>query len=185
MITQPYESAITAARAVLTNVTPDQLGASTPCQSWKVSDLINHLVGSQSFFGNALTDQPPTAGPDFASGDYVGAFDSATATTLAAFQADGAMGKMCALPFGTLPGAALLGLASTDTFTHAWDLAKATGQSTDLDPTLAAELLEGAKQNIPAAFRGEDGKSPFGAEQAAPEGASAADQLAAFLGRSV
>ena len=27
--------------------------------------------------------------------------------------------------------AALLGLAVTDTFTHAWDLAKATGQDTD------------------------------------------------------
>jgi hypothetical protein len=34
-------------------------------------------------------------------------------------------------------------------------------------------------------FRGPDGQAPFGPEAAAPDGASAADQLAAFLGRTV
>jgi hypothetical protein len=32
------------------------------------------------------------------------------------------------------PGAALLGLAATEQFTHGWDLARAIGQHTDLDP---------------------------------------------------
>ena len=75
--------------------------------------------------------------------------------------------------------------ATTDTFTHGWDLARALGQSTDLAPDLAAGLLAGAKMAIPPSFRGEEGKAAFGAEQTAPDGACAADQLAAFLGRTV
>jgi uncharacterized protein (TIGR03086 family) len=67
--------------------------------------------------------------------------------------------------------------------THGWDVAKATGQSTDLDPELAAELLEGARLAIPDAFRGPDTQAPFGPEQPVPANATNADKLAAFLGR--
>lgn len=88
------------------------------------------------------------------------------------------------LPFGVMPGVAFVGLATNDTFTHAWDLAKATGQDTNIAPDLAATLLAAAKLSIQPAFRSEDG-AVFGMEQAAPEGASNADQLAAFLGRTV
>ena len=100
-----------------------------------------------------------------------------------AFGRTGALEKMITLPFGTLPGAAYLGIATTDAFTHGWDLARATGQSTDLDPALAAQLLEGSRAFIQPAFRGDDGKAPFGAEQPAPPNATNADALAAFLGR--
>jgi len=89
------------------------------------------------------------------------------------------------LPFGDMPGSAFVGIAATDTFTHGWDLAKATGQPTDLAPDLAAGLLGGVRTSIPDSFRGPDGKAPFGAEQVAPAGSSNADQLAAFLGRTV
>jgi uncharacterized protein (TIGR03086 family) len=94
------------------------------------------------------------------------------------------MEKMLSLPFGQMPGSAFIGMASTDTFTHGWDLARATGQETDLDPELAARLLTGARAAIQPAFRNEQG-NPFGLEQEAPTGASNADQLAAFLGRKV
>ncbi len=70
-----------------------------------------------------------------------------------------------------------------DTFTHGWDLAKATGQSTDLDPEVAAQLLQFAQAFLSDAMRGPDGSAPFGAAVEAPAGAGAADQLAAFLGR--
>jgi uncharacterized protein (TIGR03086 family) len=66
---------------------------------------------------------------------------------------------------------------------HGWDLAHATGQSTDIDPELAGQLLEAARLFVQPAFRGEDGKAPFGPEQQAPPNARPADQLAAFLGR--
>jgi uncharacterized protein (TIGR03086 family) len=78
-----------------------------------------------------------------------------------------------------------MGLAPTDIFTHAWDLAKATGQSTDLNPELAAALLPQVEASIPDMFRGAEGSGmPFGAKQEAPAGATNADKIAAFLGRS-
>ena len=95
------------------------------------------------------------------------------------------MEKTIKLPFGEFPGAAFCALATTDTFTHGWDLAKATGQSTDLAPALAAELLVGARASIPDQFRGPDGVAPFGAQVEPPASATEADKLAAFLGRSV
>ncbi len=83
-----------------------------------------------------------------------------------------------------MPATALVGIATTDTFTHAWDVAKATGQSTDLDGEFAGDLLERAKSMMGDAVRGPDGSAMFGPEQRAPEGGSNADQLAAFLGRN-
>ena len=94
------------------------------------------------------------------------------------------MEKILTLPFGQMPGSAFVGIAATDTFTHGWDLAKSTGQSTDIAPELAAGLLAGAKQFISDAIRGPE-PAPFASEQPAPAGASNADQLAAFLGRTV
>ena len=149
MSIMPLQAAIATSREVLAKVTKDQLDLPTPCASWKVSDLVNHLIGGQYFFAAAMNGQPPSGEPvDFTGGDLVAAFDEATAASVAAFSADGALGRMVKLPFGDMPGAAWAGLAATDTFTHGWDLAKATGQSTDLAPELAAGLLAGARQNI-------------------------------------
>jgi uncharacterized protein (TIGR03086 family) len=186
MSTEPLQASLRTSRAVLSNVTRDQMDLPTPCASWKVSDLVNHLVGAQYLFVSGVNGTPPSGeSPDFSAGDYLAAFDEAAAASLAAFGAEGVLGKILDLPFGKMPGAAFMGLATTDSFTHAWDLAKATGQSTDLDPPLAASLLEASRQAIQPAFRGEEGKAPFGAERAAPAGATNADKLAAFLGREV
>jgi uncharacterized protein (TIGR03086 family) len=186
MSTQPYEMAIASTRTILASVKPNQLSGATPCASWKMSDLINHVVGAQHFFASAMEGVAPAAGEhDFASGDYMAAFDTGTSRALAAFRAEGAMGKIVHLPFGDMPGAAFVGIAATDTFTHGWDMAKSMGESTDLAPELAAGLLAGARGAISDGFRGADGVAPFGAEQKAPAGATNADQLAAFLGRQV
>jgi uncharacterized protein (TIGR03086 family) len=183
--TEPLEQAIASTRGVLKGVSKDQLGDDTPCATWKVSDLINHIVGGQSFFEAGAKGDPPAGNEtDFAAGDFVSSFDDASKRCLAAFQADGVMEKMLTLPFGQMPGSAFVGLAATDTFTHGWDLAKATGQSTDLAPELAGQLLAGARMAIQPAFRSPEG-TVFGPEQSAPAGACNADQLAAFLGRKV
>jgi len=185
MTTELLEQAIATTRGVLAGVSKEQLGGDTPCAAWKVSDLINHIVGGQYFFEAGAKGEPPAAGEtDFSAGDFVSAFDEAAQRSVDAFRADGVMDKMLTLPFGQMPGSAFLGLAATDTFTHGWDLAKATGQNTDLAPELAGQLLVGAKQAIAPAFRSPEG-NPFGPEQSAPAGACNADQLAAFLGRTV
>ena len=183
MTTELLEQAIASTRGVLVNVSKEQLGDDTPCAAWKVRDLINHIVGGQYFFEAGVNGAPPAGGDtEFSAGDVVSAFDEAAERCLAAFRTDGVMAKMLTLPFGQMPGSAFVGLAATDTFAHGWDLAKATGQNTNLAPDLAGQLLMGAKQSISPAFRSADG-AVFGPEQTAPADASNADQLAAFLGR--
>ena len=184
MSTDDLARAFTVTRGVLARVTEDQLDLPTPCASWKVSDVINHVVGGQFFFAGAVNGEPARdEAPDFASGDFVAAFDEGAAACVAAFESEGAMERIVSLPFGDMPGSAFIGLATTDTLTHGWDIAKATGQTTDLSPELAAGVLQGVRPVLSTGLRGEDGKAPFGPERSAPEGASNADKLAAFLGR--
>ena len=187
MSTEALERASASTRGILANVTPEQLSAPTPCQSWQVRDLINHLIGVSYFAAEAVNTGTATSPPetDFCSGDMLAAYNDASSQAVAAFGTAGAQEKMITLPFATLPGAAFMSIASTDAFVHGWDLAKATGQSTDIDPELAGQLLDGARMFVQPAFRGEDGKAPFGPEQQPPPDASSADQLAAFLGRRV
>ncbi|HWF17233.1 MAG TPA: TIGR03086 family metal-binding protein [Acidimicrobiales bacterium] len=176
-------------RGVLANVTPAQFeGDVTPCASWSVKELVDHIVNGTNYFaGTAETGTPPAddALPAVTPGGFLEDFDAGSARAVRAFGADGAMERIMHLPFGELPGSVYVNIACGDTFTHGWDLARATGQSTDLDPVVAAQILEFAKPFLPDALRGPDGQAPFGPEQKAPAGACAADQLAAFMGRQL
>jgi uncharacterized protein (TIGR03086 family) len=184
MVTENLARAFASTRDVLSNVKAEQLDDPTPCTSWKVRDLINHIVGGAHWFG-ATTEAGESAPPaerDWTEGDIVASFDEGAARAVAAFGAPGAQEKIVKLPFGEFPGAIYMGLATTDTFTHGWDLAKATRQSTDLDPVLAEQLLPAAELLVPDQFRGDE-PMPFGPRVEPPAGATAADRLAAFMGR--
>jgi uncharacterized protein (TIGR03086 family) len=174
---------------VLAGVTPEQLeGGATPCASWSVKELVDHIVNGTTFFAaSAETGRPPAgdAYPAFSAEDLVETFEAGSARAVRAFAAEGAMERILHMPFGDVPGAVMVNVAAGDTFTHGWDLARATGQSTDLDPAAAAQILEFAGGFLTDALRGADGESPFGPQQEAPAGACVADQLAAFMGRRV
>jgi uncharacterized protein (TIGR03086 family) len=138
------------------------------------------------------TDEPATdaAGgaastAHYGTADLLASYDKAIGTALAAFGCAGVLEKTVSLPFGEFSGAALMGLAARDQFTHGWDLARAIGHHTDLDPELAGELLIQARTEITEAFRGPDGVALFGSAVDAPASASPADRLAAFLGRAL
>jgi uncharacterized protein (TIGR03086 family) len=186
MVTENLAKAFASTRTILSNVTADDLDKPTPCKSWAVRDVINHVVGGAHWFGLSTEagDAPEIPTTDYTQGDMVASFDEGVARTIAAFEAPGAQEKIVKLPFGEFPGAVFMGLATSDTFTHGWDLAKATGQSTDLEPALAAEILQAASMLVPDAVRGEE-PMPFAPVKDAPAGATAADQLAAFMGRTV
>jgi uncharacterized protein (TIGR03086 family) len=184
MAAENLARAFASTRSILANVKPDQLDLPTPCKSWTVKELINHIVGGAHFFGISTEagEAPQQDDKDWTDGDMVASFDEGTARAVAAFDAPGAQEKIIKLPFGEFPGAAFMGLATTDTFTHGWDLARATGQPTDLDPELADQILAGAQATVPDQFRGDE-PMPFGPKVEPPTGASPADRLAAFLGR--
>jgi uncharacterized protein (TIGR03086 family) len=165
---------------VLANVRPEQLGAPTPCTEWTVGDLIEHVVGGNERVGQwaGVYERPPARPAGLVEAHRAGA-----AAAQEVFARPGSMTAMFELPFGRLPGSVVIGMRSTDVLTHAWDLAAATGQSTDLDPELATHLLAAARERVRPDFRGPG--RPFGEEQGCPSERPPADQLAAFLGRKL
>jgi uncharacterized protein (TIGR03086 family) len=190
MSVELLERAVAGTREILSKVSPDQLDGTTPCASWNVRDLVNHIVGSTYWFaatvetGVAPASEDDIGGPDVTSGDVMAAFADGSRKAIDAFSAPGAMEKTLKLPFGEMPGAAFVMMAANDQFQHGWDLAKATGQTTALDPELAGQLLGFAQAAIPDAFRGPDGKAPFGPAVPVSGSANEVDQLAGFLGRA-
>jgi len=177
-----FDRAVAAAAHVFAGVRPQQHGDPTPCTEWNVHDLMNHVVGGNRQFvsmmsGGGMLDR----NQDFLGDDPTGAFRASAAELRALFAVPGALAKPTWTPFGEQPAAVLVEMRVTEMLTHGWDLATATGQSTDLDPELAESCREGFVR-MRASGRG---KGMFHDEQPVPEGATAADRLAAAAGRKV
>ena len=203
------ERACASTAAVLTGVRAADFGRPTPCRSWTVKDVVNHVIGSAAWYAGlaeegAVADRDDAAdavGDDEAGGDEAGGGETGSGEAdrtvgdfhatfrreadrlVAAFSAPGAMDKIMEMPFGGMPGSVCVWIAAGDIFTHGWDLAKATGQPSDLDPELAVKLLAQIEKLLPNALRGPEGEAPFGPKVEVIGSASAADRLAAFQGR--
>jgi len=181
---EPLGRAFASTRTVLVQVQAGQMDAPTPCAAWDVRSLIEHFTGSARWAAAAIGGAE-AANEDRTAVDLIAAYDQGIRVALAAFGAEGALEKAVTLPWGEFSGAALMWLAVNDQFVHGWDLARAIGYGTDLDPGLADELLVRGQAWITDAYRGPDGAGLFGPPVKAPAGVSPADRLAAFLGRSM
>ncbi len=173
---------------VLAAVMPTQYGGPTPCEEWTVADLIDHVVGGNHRAAAAVMagEVPAAAAQDTAAsspGRVVDLFRSSAERAEEAFAGPDALTRTIQWPVGPLPGAVLIGMRTTDVLVHAWDLAVATGQPTDLDPELSEACLATARERLQPSMRG-PGRF-FGPERQCPPGRSAADRLAAFMGRLV
>lgn len=170
---------------LVAGVKADQWDDPTPCASWSVRDLVNHVVGGGTVFaagfrGETVEGDPDNM-PDLLGDDAVAAWDRVVADFEAAVSAPGAMDREITLPFATLPAQVALDIATFDLLVHAWDLARATGQSFDPPDDVVAAGRQVA-DTIVDGFR--DGNTFTDATDAPPD-ASPMDQLAAFCGRSV
>ena len=90
-----------AARSVLGGVSKSHLTASSPCTEWDVAALIDHLVGAQYWFLQAISVPiPGDDAPEASSGDYQAAFDLAAGSVMDALSEDGFETRDVELPFG-------------------------------------------------------------------------------------
>ncbi len=173
------------ADATVSAVRPDQLDDPTPCTQWTVRQLLNHMTGGNLFFLSLGSGAPPPdRAADHVGADHVASFRASLDQLSALFNEPGFLDREVSTPFGPGVGRVLVGMRFNENLVHSWDVARATGQSTDLEPGLAGVALA-SLQAAPmvAQARGEGGM--FGAEQSAPAGAPVADRLAAFAGRVV
>jgi uncharacterized protein (TIGR03086 family) len=102
---------------------------------------------------------------------------------LATFEEPGALERTVNLRSTEVPAALFATFRFGELIHHAWDLAKATGQNTDLAPELSEIALATARRQMDGMDRGADGQ--FKAEVPVPADAPAADRLAGYLGKQV
>ncbi|MCW2796078.1 TIGR03086 family metal-binding protein [Nocardioides sp.] len=175
-MTEANESVVLLSRAldqagdVLTAIREDQLTLPTPCGDWDVARLIAHVVATPANFVTLSTGgevdwaaEPAPAGHDYAARFRSGADDLIHFWHQAG---DSARPEQLSWQLAELA-------------VHTWDLARATGQTPQLDPEVAERGLAFMSASLTPENRGD----AFGAEVQVPEDAPAYDRIAAFAGR--
>jgi uncharacterized protein (TIGR03086 family) len=166
----------------------DEPAAPTPCRSWTVRDLVEHLVfGLEKFTTAARGDRPDwqATTPPTLEGDWVAAFRRGADELLAAWRAAGDLSAPVTLPIGEMPASFMVYHQVTELAVHTWDLVRATGQALDLDPEVAHAALDWAGTAMRPEYRGDEASGKgFGPEVAVPADAPVYDRLAGFFGRA-
>ena len=166
---------------VIAGVRADQLDASTPCREWDVRALVTHTMGVVENMGRGASgaDLLPDVNAVTLAADLGAQFRTQADRTLAAWAARGLDGQVD-IGAGPMPATAGISINLLDTTTHAWDIARATGQDASIPDALASLVLEVGRGVVT-----EDTRKFAGIAPALPVGPDAAptDQLVAFLGR--
>ena len=179
------QKAVDQTGRIVAGVKPDQLSDPTPCTDWDVRALLNHTIGVVEMFDDAVQTKPFNGSifaNDNVGDDPAASYERRASTLRDTLAKPGIIDATWTMPFGEVPGQVGASFATLELFQHGWDVAKATGQDIAYD-TDVTETAQTAAQFMPAEQVRTAGV--FGEENPCPEGASAEDRLAAFLGRSV
>jgi uncharacterized protein (TIGR03086 family) len=180
-----HRQALAQTEALVAAVTPGQLTLPTPCTEFDVRALLGHLIGALTRHavvgegGDGMAVNPHVSGiPD---DGWLDAYHAARTRVAAAWADDAKLDALVEVPFGKVPGRVAVSSYVQEVLVHGWDLAKATGQPTELDPEPAAWVLAFSQQILPPERRG--GEIPFDPPVPVPSDAGPYTQLAAWLGR--
>lgn len=178
--------AASSAVAVARNVRPDQLDRPTPCPDWDVRALANHLMFWSAFRSElaarklrAPADDPLTERTDLTRGDWAETMAAQLDKAVAAWAEPGAVDGDTGLDGGSMPARMIGMMMVGELVVHGWDLARATGQPIETDPTVL-EAVHGM-----AAAMGPQGREMgvFGAEVPVPDSAPMLDRILGVSGR--
>ena len=166
-------------------ISPEQLDGSTPCASFNVSGVLDHMTGLASSYAPAFRGSTPPKGDQSAvtgDNDLRARFQVAMDALLDAVQSPGALERTIDTPFGPMPGRTFARLVAFDGLIHGWDLATSTQQPWDPPEVIVAEVDAFARQAIAPEMR--DGDT-FAQETHAPPDATPLLRLVAFSGRTI
>ncbi len=184
-----HERALDETTRLVGGVRPDQMDLPTPCSDWDVRALLAHLVGGNVRYAGVARGEPMRRGPaqgggpgaDLLGDDPAGAYRRSADLVTAAWQDPALLDRPFDLPFGNMPGRVAVGMHLLETVTHAWDLAKATGQRPAFDPDVVQAAAQFAQSSLPGE---RPPGTPFAAPVPAADDLAEIDRLAAFLGRT-
>lgn len=173
--------------ALIAEVRRDQLELPTPCRSWDVAALVNHVVHDLGQFAA----QAGGGSPDWTAvaaevGDArVELYREGAAALLEVWRQAGDLDQAVSIPgMGELPARFFLDQQTAEFAIHAWDLATATASRIELDPEVAEAALAWAMGAMRPEFRGDEaGGKVFGPVVTVAPDAPAHDRLAGFFGR--
>lgn len=169
---------------VIGRIRPDQAGLPTPCADWDVRDVARHVIKKdlRNFAAVARGENPDwQVEPEELGDDWATAFSTAAATLMELWEAVPA-DQMVELPNGQqAPVRSRADQQIAELCIHAWDLARATGQDTDLHAQPAEYGLAWSRRLLRPEARG-PGKA-FGPEVQVPSFAPVYDRLAGWFGR--
>jgi uncharacterized protein (TIGR03086 family) len=175
-----FDRAAATVTGIISAVRPSQLGLPTACPGWTVRAVIDHLIQGNLKTVSWTEDGGAIPDGDHVGADALGAFERSVRAVRAVLSEPGLFERTVPTPIGTVPGIMLVPMRKNEYLAHGWDIADATCQPTDFAPDLAEQALEHWRARIGDAPRQPGG--PFGPARPVPEGAGAADRLAAFLG---
>jgi len=179
---------------------PSELLRAPTSLDWDVRELMEHLVMVLRRVAAAGRNEPPATWPvdasDVADDGFAAAWRGALGDAEEGWRDDAALDRPTELPWGTFPGREVLGVYTNEIVVHAWDLARATGQSVEwpddvvalADVTIRAQLPMADRSQMWAELRASlppevEWEDPFGPAVEVPEDAPAIDRLVAWNGR--
>ncbi|MEE4021956.1 TIGR03086 family metal-binding protein [Gordonia sp. PKS22-38] len=177
-----YAAATTWVFELLSAVSDDQLDSPTPCEDFDVQTLAAHLVATANKAVALGSGADALALPSFADRHDAAAYVETVGRAVEVWSDDSTLARTVKVPWGEVPGAAALWGYVSETLVHGWDLAVATGQPAEADPTIVEPVLAVARQFIPAEIR-EDDAVPFGAVVESRAEAGPTERLANWTGR--
>ena len=171
-------------RSVEETAGDDVLAGPTPCPEFTVAALLDHVVMAADRIavigrGQHFSD----AGERTMDRGWADAFDHYAEEAKAAWGDPAVLGTELEVPWGKMPGGAILPAYTGEFAVHAWDLAVASSQNFALDDDALGGALFAASF-IPADGRGTP-DIPFGPIVDPGQDASALDRLAGLMGRDV
>ena len=178
-----FTKAIYGFDAVVNRVGDDQWDVDTPCDGWKVRDVVDHQVAIMGMVAAMARGESPEINLQTEAGpgdDPRAAWADTRDELLAALDTQGALQREADTPFGHMTVDRFVGILAIDPLTHTWDIATAVG----IDPALDEDLcVKGARQ-LERAGEMIRGPGMYGPAVAVADDADAITRFIAISGRT-
>ena len=166
------------------DTSPESLARDTPCEEFTLRELLDHVVMvMRRAAAVGRGEHFATVQQESIDGDWAAQYRSGAHAVMEAWTDPQKLGQMFEVPWGMVPGGAVITTYTSELAVHGWDIATATDADFTIADDVLANTLEGVKF-VPAEGR-DDPEKPFGPVVDPGPDASTLEQIAGWLGRPV